>query len=150
PNDLEALRNLARASYLSSDWARLHGAAQEILRLVPSDVNAAALYGQALLHLGRTREAISFLEDAVARGANAMAKVRLGQAYSTRAYESGDTSQLLDAVVRRTRLVQEAIRESGNNPGLNRKVRLNAMLDTIYFSDPLGLNRPVEKEALAL
>ena len=26
----------------------------------------------------------------------------------------------------------------------------NALLDTLYFSDPLGLNRPVEKEASAL
>jgi hypothetical protein len=29
-------------------------------------------------------------------------------------------------------------------------VRLNTLLDTLYFSDPLGLNRPVEKEAVAI
>jgi DNA-binding transcriptional MerR regulator len=150
PNDLHALRNLARACYVSSDWSRLHGAAQEILRLIPDDANATALYGQALLYLGRSTEAIAFLEDAVTRGANAMAKVRLGQAIAMHAYESADAARLLDAVIRRTRLANEAIRESAVNASLHRKVRLNTLLDTIYFSDPLGLNRPVEKEALAL
>jgi DNA-binding transcriptional MerR regulator len=150
PNDLEALRGLARACYVSSDWSRLHGAAQELLRLIPNDANATALYGQALLYLGRSTEAIAFLEDAVARGANAMAKVRLGQAIAMHAYESADASRLLDAVIRRTRLANEAIRESVGNPSLHRKVRLNTLLDTLYFSDPLGLNRPIEKEAVAL
>jgi DNA-binding transcriptional MerR regulator len=150
PDDLSALRNLARACYLSSDWVRSRSAALEILRLAPNDASAVALYGQALMFLGRIPEAITFLEEAITRGPNPMAKVRLGQAVALQAYETGDASLLLDAVVRRTRLANEAIRESAGNPGLHRKVRLNVLLDTLYFSDPLGLNRPVEKEAQAL
>ncbi|MCC6392312.1 MAG: MerR family transcriptional regulator [Bryobacterales bacterium] len=150
PDDLAALRNLARASYLSSDWVRSRSAAVEILRLAPNDASAEALYGQALTFLGRMPEAITFLEEAIARGPNPMAKVRLGQAMALHAYDTGDASLLLDAVVRRTRLANEAIRESAGNPGLHRKVRLNIVLDTLHFSDPLGLNRPVEKEAQAL
>jgi DNA-binding transcriptional MerR regulator len=150
PNDLNALKNLARASYLSSDWTRLHFAAMEILRLVPLDADAQALYGQALMFLGRLPESIAFLEDVIARGPNPMAKIRLGQAIATQAFESGDAMRLIEAAVRRSRLASEAIRESANNAGLHRKVRLNAMLDDLYFSDPLGLNRPTEKEILAL
>jgi len=150
PDDLSALRSLARACYVSSDWSRLHGVSQQLLRLIPNDANATALHGQALLLLGRSTEAIAFLEDAVARGANAMAKVRLGQAIAMHAYESADAARLLDAVIRRTRLANEAIRESAGNASLHRKVRLNTLLDTLYFSDPLGLNRPVEKEAVAI
>jgi len=150
PDDLAALRKLARASYLSSDWVRSRSAAVEILRLAPNDASAEALHGQALTFLGRIPEAITFLEEVIARGPNAMAKVRLGQAIALHAYETGDVSQLLDAVVRRTRLANEAIRESAGNPGLHRKVRLNVLLDTLHFSDPLGLNRPVEREAQAL
>lgn len=150
PNDLNSLRDLARASYISSDWTRLHWAAQEILRLTPQDVSAVAMYGQALHYTGRTAESVTFLEDAITRAVNPMAKIRLGQALGALAYRSGDASRLLDAIIRRTRLANEAIKESVKNPGLQRKVRLNALLDTIYFSDPLGLNRPVEKEAQAL
>lgn len=150
PDDLEALRNLARACYVSSDWARLHAAAQSILRLAPNDPSASANLGQALMYLGRVPEAVSFLEEVLSRGANPMAKIRLGQAIARQAYEAGDTSALLDAVVRRTRLANEAIRESQSNRGLHRKVRLNALLDSLYFSDPMGLNRPIEKEAQAL
>lgn len=150
PDDLAALRNLARASYLSSDWVRSRSAAAEILRLVPNDAGAEALNGQALTFLGRIPEAITFLEDAVTHGPNPMAKIRLGQAIALHAYETGDASLLLDAVVRRARLAREAIHESEGNPGLRRKVRLNVVLDTLHFSDPLGLNRPVEKEAQAL
>ncbi len=149
-NDLKALKKLARASYLSSDWTRLHFAAQEILRLVPADADAQALYGQALTFLGRLPEAISFLEDAIGRAANPMAKIRLGQAIATQAFESGDAMRLLEATVRRSRLASVAIRESAGNPALHRKVRLNAMLDDMYFSDPLGLNRPTEKEVVSL
>lgn len=150
PDDLEALRNLARACYVSSDWARLHAAAQSILRIAPNDASAVANVGQALMYLGRVPEAVSFLEEALARGSNPMAKIRLGQAIARQAYEAGDTSALLDAVVRRTRLANEAIRESAGNAGLHRKVRLNALLDSLYFSDPMGMNRPIEKEAQAL
>jgi DNA-binding transcriptional MerR regulator len=150
PGDLQALHQLARASYLSSDWARLHTAAQEILRISPQDADAQASCGQALMYLGRVQEAVSFLEDVISRGVNPMAKIRLGQALANHAYQSGDASGLLDAVVRRSRLAAEAIRESQGNPGLNRKVRLNAILDAIYFTDPLGISRPVEKDVLAL
>ncbi len=150
PDDLAALRNLARACYVSSDWTRLHAAAQSILRLAPDDASAAANLGQALLYLGRVPEAVSVLEEALARGPNPMAKIRLGQAIARQAYEAGDTSALLDAVVRRTRLANEAIGESQPIPSLHRKVRLNALLDSLYFSDPMGLNRPIEKEAQAL
>ncbi|MBL8227309.1 MAG: MerR family transcriptional regulator [Bryobacterales bacterium] len=150
PGDLPTLHQLARASYLSSDWARLHTAAQEILRLSPQDPDAQASYGQALMYLGRVQEAVSFLEDVISRGTNPMAKIRLGQALANHAYQTGDASGLLNAVVRRSRLAAEAIRESQSNAGLNRKVRLNAILDSIYFTDPLGLNRPVEKDVLAI
>ncbi|MCS7027098.1 MAG: MerR family transcriptional regulator [Bryobacteraceae bacterium] len=150
PRDLAVLHQLARASYLSSDWARLHTTAQEILRLCPQDAEAQACHGQALMYLGRLQEAVSFLEDVIARGTNPMAKIRLGQALAKQAYETGDASRLLDALVRRSRLAEEAIRESVGNPGLNRKVRLNAILDALYFTDPLGLNRPVEQDVVAL
>lgn len=150
PGDVQALHQLARASYLSSDWARLHTAAQEILRISPQDADAQASYGQALMYLGRLQEAVSFLEEVIARGTNPMAKIRLGQALANHAYQAGDASGLLDAVIRRGRLAAEAIRESQGNAGLNRKVRLNAILDAIYFTDPLGLNRPVEKDVLPL
>lgn len=150
PGDLATLHKLARVSYISSDWARLHTATQEILRLSPQDGEAQALYGQALMYLGRVSEAVAFLEDVIARSQNPMAKIRLGQAIAHQAYESGDAGRLLDAVVRRSRLAAEAIRESQSNPGLSRKVRLNAILDAIYFSDPLGLNRPVEKDVVVL
>ncbi|MFN7936254.1 MAG: MerR family transcriptional regulator [Bryobacteraceae bacterium] len=150
PDDLEALRNLARACYVSSDWARLHAAAQSILRIAPNDPGAVANLGQALMFLGRVSEAVAFLEEALTRGDNPMAKIRLGQAIARQAYEAGDASALLDAVVRRTRLANEAIKESQSNPALHRKVRLNALLDSLYFSDPMGLNRPIEKEAQAL
>ena len=73
-----------------------------------------------------------------------------GQAMVTKACDCGEGSWLLDVIVRRTGLEKEAIRESEGNSSLHRKVRLNALLDTVYFSDPLGLNRPVEKEAQAL
>ncbi|MBI4904297.1 MAG: MerR family transcriptional regulator [Acidobacteria bacterium] len=147
PHDLEALQNLVRASNVSSDWSRLHQAAQEILRVQPGDANAAASLGLALTNLGRLPEAISFLEEVIARGSNPMAKIRLCQALTAQAYESADAARLLDAVVRRSRLAVEAIKESAGNPGLLRKVRLNALLDMLYFSDPLRLNRPAEKEA---
>lgn len=147
PHDLEALRNLVRASNVSSDWSRLHQAAQEILRIQPADANAAASLGLALTNLGRLPEAISFLEEVTSRGVNPMAKIRLGQAITAQAYQSADAARLLDSVVRRTRLAAEAIKEAAGNPGLLRKVRLNALLDMLYFSDPLRLNRPAEKEA---
>lgn len=147
PHDMEALQSLLRAANVSSDWSRMHQASQEILRISPGDANAAASLGLALTNLGRLPEAISFLEEVIVRSVNPMAKIRLGQALTAQAYESADAARLLDAVVRRTRLSAEAVREAAGNPGLLRKVRLNALLDMLYFSDPLRLNRPAEKEA---
>ena len=150
PDDLSALRALARAATFASDWARLHHYAQEIMRLVPRDPSAIAGLGQALTYMGRAGESIRILEDFVAHGAGALAKVRLGEALFAEAFLTADAAVLLDAVVRQAWLGAEALRESAGSPALHRKVRLILALDSLGFSDPLGLTRPAEEDLLAL
>jgi tetratricopeptide (TPR) repeat protein len=142
PGDLSALRSLARAYHLRSDWVHLHTAAQEILRVAPEDAPALAYLGQSLTYLGRHDEAVQFLENISKTNANPLLKLRLGQALVSRARRTGEPGKLMDAIVRKARLFSEAVRESRHDPVLSRKVRLNLLLDNMSLSDPLCLKGP--------
>jgi DNA-binding transcriptional MerR regulator len=146
PHDMKALKNLARAYHLKSDWVRLRETVEEILRLAPEDEAALAGLGRALRGLGRYAESIAALERALRRSGNPLVKLRLGQTYVNQARESGDAAAYLDASVRKARLAAEAIQESRHSSALSRKIRLNLAIDTIIMAEPLGLQAVSEQE----
>lgn len=139
PDDLNALRSLARACHLRSDWHGLRQVSEEILRLAPGDVVATAFLGRSLSGLGRVEESISALEEGLKRGSHPLLKLRLGQSLLMQAREAGDAAEYLDAGVRMTRLAAEALEESRDQPVLNRKVRLNLAIEAVVSSEALGL-----------
>jgi DNA-binding transcriptional MerR regulator len=140
PHDLRALRHLARAYHLKSDWVRLREVAEEILKLAPDDEGAQAALGRALRGLGRYGESIAVLERALRRSNNPLVKLRLGQTYVNQAREAGDAGAYLDAAIRKARLAAEAIQEARHSSALLRKIRLNLAIDTIIMAEPLGLS----------
>jgi DNA-binding transcriptional MerR regulator/DNA-binding phage protein len=146
PQDMESLKNLARAYNLRSDWHRLHEVCHDILRQEPDHSASIANVGMALIYLGRAEEAVAFLENAMKRVNNPLVKLRLSQALVLRANHSGDASVVLDAIARAARLSAEAIKESTGNPSLYRKIRLIQVLDQISLSDPLSLSGPSLEE----
>jgi DNA-binding transcriptional MerR regulator/tetratricopeptide (TPR) repeat protein len=142
PDDLAALKDLARAYNLRSDWVHLHETAQEILRLDPNDPMALANLGQALSYLGRDQESVAVLEQGLKRTPNSLVKLRLGQSLVMLARKTGDAAQLFDAIVKKARLAAQAIKESQHTPSLRRKIRLILALDNMGLSDPLGVQGP--------
>jgi tetratricopeptide (TPR) repeat protein len=146
PHDLEALKDLARAYNLRSDWHRLHSVSQEILRHEPDHAASLANLGMALIYLGRPEEAANVLEAGLKRINNPLLKLRLSQALVIRANNSGDASVVLDAIARAARLSAEAVRESAGTPSLHRKIRLIQVLDQISLADPLALGGPSMQE----
>ena len=146
PGDLTALRNLARAYHLRSDWVHLNEISQEILRLDPANEGAMAYLGQSLTYLGRHDEAVTTLEAFLKATANPVIKLRYGQALVSRARRMGDPGRLLDAIVKKARLFSEAVRDSRHQPALYRKIRLNLLLDNMSLSDPLCLQGPSLEE----
>jgi len=92
--------------------------------------------------LGRTQEAISVLEDGLARTGNPLLKVRLGQTLVHQAASTGDASQFLAAIIRRRRLADQALAESKKDPVVSRRVRGILAVDTVLLTDPLGGENP--------
>jgi len=146
PGDLNALRNLARAYQLRSDWPRLHEVAMEILRTDPRDALAAADLGRSLMYLGRFEESRAVLETALRRAPHPLVKLRLGQLLIIQAKRSGDPGRFLEALGKKAELCSQAMEESRNQPSLYRKIRLNLVLEKMSTDDPLGLQgSPLEE-----
>ncbi len=142
PGDLKAMKDLERAYHYRSDWVRIHDLCRQILLRDPDDPSIIADYGYSLRLIGRIQEAISVLEDGLARTGNPLLKVRLGQALVHQAAATGDAGQFLAAVIRRRRLADQALVESKKDPVLSRRVRGILAIDTILLTDPLGGENP--------
>lgn len=148
PDDLRALRNVARAYYLRSDWLSLDSVARKILHLDPANVRAVADRSRALVHLGRIEESIHLLEVHLQRGPSPLLKFRLGQVLVLRA-RGGSIGGFLSAVVRKQQLAAEALRET-RDPAIRRWIQLDLALDNLGVSDPLRLRPPSAEEVEAL
>jgi len=150
PGELAALRSLARAYHLRSDWVHLNEVAQEILRIEPASESATAYLGQSLTYLGHHDEAVATLEAGMRATGNPLIKLRLGQALVSRARRMGEPGKLLEAIVRKARLFSEAVRDSRPQAALSRKIRLNLVLDNMSMSDPLCMQGPSVEELESL
>ncbi|MEO8027175.1 MAG: MerR family transcriptional regulator [Bryobacteraceae bacterium] len=142
PGDLKAMKELERAYHYRSDWVRIHDLCRTILVRDPDDPSILADYGYSLRLLGRLQEAVSALEDGLARTGNPLLKVRLGQTLVHQAAATGDAGQFLAAAIRRRRLAEQAIAESKKDPILSRRVRGILAVETILLTDPLGSEQP--------
>lgn len=142
PADLKAMKDLERAYHYRSDWVRIHDLCLQILVRDPNDPSIIADYGYSLRLLGRTQEAVTVLEDGLARTGNPLLKVRLGQTLVHQAAATGDAGQFLAAIIRRRRLADQALVESKKDPVVSRRVRGILAVDTVLLTDPLGGENP--------
>src|SRR5207247_8288509 len=69
-------------------------------------------------------------------------KLRLASAMVSRARETGDVQQMVEAVERYEALAGEALRDSQSDRVLNRRVRLVIALEAMSFTGPFGIPRP--------
>jgi len=142
PGDLKAMKDLERAYHYRSDWVRIHDLCLQILVRDPNDPSIIADYGYSLRLLGRIQEAVSVLEDGLARTGNPLLKVRLGQTLVHQAAATGDAGQFLAAIIRRRRLADQALAECRKDPVVSRRVRGILAVDTVLLTDPLGGENP--------
>jgi tetratricopeptide (TPR) repeat protein len=141
PQDITALRSLARAYHLKSDWVRLQEVVKEILRLAPDDGPSIAMLGRVLSHLDRHEESVRVLEDGLKTNPHPLIKLRLAQSLVTRAQVQGSLRRFCEALEAKNRLAREAIEETRSRPQLQRKIRLILALDAMDRADPLRLER---------
>lgn len=66
PSNLDAIRFLARATYLAGAYTQAVGAAQSVLNLDPGNAEVRGILAQSLAHLGREGEAIAMADTAIA------------------------------------------------------------------------------------
>jgi DNA-binding transcriptional MerR regulator len=148
PSDARALRNLARAYYLRSDWLSLQRVTARIYEREPGNVRAVADMTRALTNLGRLEEALDLLDRHLARDPAPLLKFRRGQVGVIRA-RGGTVSGYLRAVMEEQRLAAEAIREEPDT-AIRRWIRLDLALDNLSIADPLHLHPPAVAEVESL
>jgi hypothetical protein len=145
PDDMKALRDLARAYYLRSDWLNLYGVSEKILQMEPLNVRATADMTRSMFYLGRIHDAVNLLEQRLRTGSHPLLKFMLGQCLVLRAKE-GSIVELLSAVMRKQQLAAEALREVRDQGNIRRWISLDMVLDNLSVSDPLQLNQPSVEE----
>ncbi len=145
-DNLPALKDLSRAYNMRSDWVHLQQISREILRLEPGNVRALGDLAQALRYQGRPEEAVALLEPVLKNQSHPLLKVRLARALVSRARQSGEVRQMVEALEEYDRLSQEAVAESQADRNLNRRIRVVLALEAMTLTGPLGMRRPPVEE----